>query len=731
MDLIYLFNSLMKRKWLILTGTILAAVAAFFLTFRQEKLYKSVAQIATGFTNSDQVKLKDESFNIYEIDTKFNNLIEALKSPKVLGMTGYNVMLHDLQDPAKSFRRLNAEEKKSDVYRNLNKAKAIERLTSKYNDQKLLSSYDPEDRKILELLKLYKYDLETFRSILFVDRVQRTDFIDIKYRSVNPELSAYIVNQICTEFLRNYETSRNQQTVQNIESLQKLVDKKRVELDEKINNLKLMGTMDASMESSSKLDQIGNFETRLVDEKSILTSATLALQQINIRLADNERTTSQSTAAASSMNNELASIRKQMNDTYADYTASGSSNTELYNKYQKLKSQYKDKLVAMASSTPAAGTSAGASKTDLLQKKSDLEIQIKGAEQNIATYQQKIRELNTGINAVASRSANNLALQKEVELAQQEYESIKSRYDAANNSRIAPMESFRQILYGQPAVEPEPSKRFIIVALAGMSMFVFCCIAIIFFEYIDVSIKTPSNFQRSTDMKLLGIVNHINLHKNSLETIFAEVPSKKNNNSTFRELLRKLRYEMINSNKKIFLFTSNRSGEGKSTIIKALAHSLSLSHKRILIIDTHFPHNTLTKDFNAEGVLEEFNSNDTPLTEEKLRELITTTDIPNVDIIGSTGGEYTPSEVLRNGNLLASLREISTHYDYIMLEGAPLNERSDTKELMKYADTVIIVSSAKSSIKQTDKEVISFLNSLNGKFGGAVLNFVESENINI
>src|ERR1043165_7812807 len=125
MDLIYLLKALLRRKWLIMICTLLAIVGAFALTLNQEKLYKSVAQIATGFTSNDQVKLKDESFNIYEIDSKFGNVIEALKSPRVLGMTGYNMLLHDLQNPGKEFRQLTPEDLKSDVYRNTDKQKAI------------------------------------------------------------------------------------------------------------------------------------------------------------------------------------------------------------------------------------------------------------------------------------------------------------------------------------------------------------------------------------------------------------------------------------------------------------------------------------------------------------------------------------------------------------------------------------------------------------------------------
>lgn len=727
MDLIYLFKALMKRKWLILLGTLIAVAAAFLLTMKQEMLYKSTAQIATGFTSTEQVKLKDESFNIYEIDSKFSNVIESLKSPRVLSMTSYSLLLHDLQNPGKEFRNLTAENKKEAAYSTMNRAKVIEVLTKHYNEEKLLSSYDPEDRKILELLKLFKYDLETLRYVLYAGRVQRTDFIDVTYRSVNPELSAYIVNQIVTEFFRNHESSRNQQTVQNIETLKKLVDQKREELDLKIGNIKTMGTMDVSVESSSKLEQVSNFENRLADEKSIYNSAVLALQQLSGKLSEIEKTTTQNASAAKALSNELSVAKAQMNDAYNEYLSKGSNNTELFNKYQQKKTEYKNKLLSLASASPA---SSGTSQADLTQKKSELELQIKSAERNIQDYEQKIRQLNSSIGAAASRNANNLALQKEVELAQQEYEAVKTRYDAALNNKIAPMDNFRQLLYGQPAVEPEPSKRLIILALSGMSMFVFCCIVIIFMEYIDLSIKTPSQFQRITDLRLLGVVNNINLKKITFENIFQE-ESPKEGNAVFRQLLRKLRYEIDNSGKQVFLFTSARSGEGKSAIITALAHSLSLSHKKVLIIDTHFPHNTLTAEFEASPTLEQFHTVKTAALENQLQSLMSATGIPNVDIIGCQGGEYTPDEILKPGNPLDHMDILKTRYDFILMEGAPLNKRSDTKELMKYAETIIAVVSAKSSVKQTDKESIEFLASLNGKFSGAVLNMVEHENIDI
>jgi succinoglycan biosynthesis transport protein ExoP len=250
-------------------------------------------------------------------------------------------------------------------------------------------------------------------------------------------------------------------------------------------------------------------------------------------------------------------------------------------------------------------------------------------------------------------------------------------------------------------------------------------------EYIDVSIKTPSHFQRAIDLKLLSVINKVNLKKSSLNAVFANEHTKNIPEAVFRENLRKLRFEIESSQAKIFLVTSARPGEGKSTIIKALAHSLSLSKKKVLLIDTNFSHNTLTQQFEASPSLESFTFPDNKYDFSAVKSIIKSTDIEGVDIIGCEGGDYTPAEILGEYNLLVYLKELEQEYDYILLEGAALNQRADTKELLAYTDSIISIVSATSTIKQTDKESIQFLQSLNGKFTGAVLNYVQFDNMNV
>jgi Mrp family chromosome partitioning ATPase len=181
------------------------------------------------------------------------------------------------------------------------------------------------------------------------------------------------------------------------------------------------------------------------------------------------------------------------------------------------------------------------------------------------------------------------------------------------------------------------------------------------------------------------------------------------------------------SGKKTFLITSTESRQGKTTLTQALAYSLSLSNKNVLVIDTNFCNNDLTVQMEAAPTLETFSVPRTELSIDKVKAIVTTYPVSGIEVIGCKGGDYTPSEILPKNNLLNYLSFLTNYYDFILLEGAPLNDYTDSKELAQYVDGVIAVFSSKLALTQVDRESVQFFETLGDKFVGAVLNNVQEE----
>lgn len=727
MDIIYFIKALLKRKWWIIIGTILAVVAAFFFTMGKPRLYSSNAQISTGFTIKDQITLRDENTNIFEADVKFENAIQTMTSPLVISLLSYHLMIHDLTT-GKPFVNLKEQDLKSKEYQGFNKAEGLRICREKLDSLQMLSSYQPEERKLQEYMKLCKYDYESIRKMLNVNRVSRTDYIDVSFRSENPEQSAFVVNTLYQEFIRYYRSLRSERTVENVETFAELVDQKKMELDAKVEALRMYktseGVLNVEAASGSELGLISQLERALLDEKANLNIMNSTLSTLNNQIANvNAGNTAYGSA---NVNNNVVTLRKEINRLNDEKLRTGTTDPEIEEKLKSLRKQ----LQAAESSLPTAGSTTIVSKDELIQRKQTLEGDIHAANQNILTLQQKIRSLKSSLGSYANKEATVGTLQQEVQLAQDEYNKLKEKMNSAIDNRTVPVDNFRQTLKGQPAIKPESSKRIVIMGMAGMAVFMFTTLGIIFKELFDSSIKSPSNFLKSVDLKLIATVNHADLHKYSiLEVLQSKLEDSKairKRQNSFRELLRKLRFEMESSGKSILLFTSTESQQGKTTLVQAVAYSLSLSNKRVLVIDTNFCNNDLTVALDAKPTLETFSVAPEDFSIEKVKEFVTTYTTENIEVIGCKGGDYTPTEILPKNHLLNYLPQLKQHYDFILMEGAPLNDYTDSKELEKYAEGVIAVFNSRATLKQNDKDSIQFLQSLDDKFLGAVLN-----NINV
>ncbi|NLR60202.1 hypothetical protein HGH93_18965 [Chitinophaga polysaccharea] len=728
MDIVYFIKALLKKKWWILLSTIAAVAAAFAFTIGKPKLYASTAQMATGYTTNEQIKLRDENVNLFEADVKFDNVIENINSPLVTGLLSCNLMLHDLTSN-KPFRQLTEQDLKKPVYLSANKEEIVRVCRQKIDSLQILSSSIPEERKILEFMKLYKYDYESIRKMMLVGRLQRTDYINIICYSENPDLSAYAVNTLYKEFIRFYRSSRSERSVENVETFEALVEQKKRELDQKVEALRgyktAQGVLNVETASGNEWDLIKQFEKSLSDERANYNNLQASLNNISTQLAQ----ANSGKPAYSNSNAEIISLRRQINDLNDQYVNGGSTDNALADKIKTQRARLQKAM--LDASTPSGKVS---SKEELLQSKEALEAQVSASRLNISALENKIRNLRSSVGSYANKEATVTSLQQEVTLAQEEYNKLKEKLGSALDNRNVPQDNFRQTLIGQPAFTPESSKRLVIMGMSGMAVFMIACISILFREFMDNSLKSPSIFNRTSDLKLIATINHANLQRYKLLEILqrkADESQWLKRQNIFRELLRKLRYELESSGRKVFLFTSTEPQQGKTTLLQAVAYSLSLSNKKVLVIDTNFCNNDVSVQMEAKPTLEFFSVPPAEFSIEKVKEIVTTYEAPGIEVIGCRGGDYTPSEILPPNHLLNYLPELKQYYDYILMEGAPLNDFTDSRELSVYAEGVIAIFSSHLKMKQIDRESSEFLESLGDKFLGAVLNNVKEDYIEL
>jgi len=728
MDLMFFINALLRKKWVIIICTIAGLCASLLFTFTKKNMYLSAATYSTGFTMKQQVKLNgDDGLNIFEIDQRFKNVIETFKSPVVICMLSYDLMLHDLTEKM-PYTTLTEKEKQKKEYTQVDFEKAKQILQAKHDSKEILKAYDPEENKVFQLIQLYGYDNESILDQLTVDRVAGTDYLNIIFKSENPEMSAFVVNTIGQEFISFFSSITDTRTVQSAEKLDTLAARKKREIDEKTRQLadykKTFNAPNIADKATAALAMQQDQQGKLSDELTKLNGLKADLRSVNQNL---EKLNNSSDPVVGN-NRELLDLQQKNRDLAVELQNKGGDDPVIQKQIDA-----NQRRIAQLQPT-YTGTNDKAEKRKqialLESQKISLLNNIDAENQTIASLQSAVRTYSALAASGAGSDVIAARMQADIDLATKEYERLTGVLQTAESVSVAPEINFKQTLKGQPAIKPERSGRKVIIAIGSLAALMLSSLWIIILDFLDQSVRTSSIFTKTVNVKLLAVANKIDLKNKAVADYFAiNEESRSDKNSGYLENLRKLRFEIESCGKKIILFTSTKQGEGKTTIMEALASSFSLARKKVLLIDTNFSNNSLTEKFDARPALNQFSSNGEAGAGEKMAAARSSTSIPYVDIIGCAESPFSPEELLQKNNLLDRLPEISQQYDYILMEGPSLNEHADTKELLKYSEGVIAVFSAKSVIRQTDKDSIRFLKSQPDKLVGAVLNEVEDDNI--
>lgn len=754
MDLVHIFRILLKRLWLLILIPLVTGAIAYFILKDTKDQYRSHTQVATGFTVREQVQLNEERFSSWEAEQKFSNLIENFKSPVVVGLLSYRLILHDLQKPD-PFRTMEENEDFHKYFSKKDLEKAVVIFKAKLDSLEILNSMNDDERKLIDLLNFYGYDYNTLISQIGVKRVNFSDYIGIEYTSENPQLSAFVVNTYVSEFQRYHQSMQGQRSGKSVEFFASLAGEKKRILDEKREMLRNFQSdsrlLNVDVEGDAKVSQISSLEQERQTAQSALSALEITLRNINRQLNQINNNN-----AGSKRNTKIVALKNRIDRMNARYINTGMRNEQLQDSINVLRDELQGEYAKIE--LGAVGTPEKAIELEEARNQAMVDIDITRG--RIRSLDNQLASLKDSKKDFAGKKSTIQDLEREVELASQEYISAQEKYNAAKNVSLVDTGNIRQVTFGQPALHPEPSKVWIFTSLASVVSLFLCLVVVLVMEYVDLSIRTPQNLEKQTQLQVAGTLNQINVAKLDLYDLFHNT-HKEEGLETFKHLLRKLRYEMEETGKQIFLFTSTKQGEGKSFVIMTLAYSLSLLHKRVLIIDTNFKHNTLTQNLLAKPqntkLLNGYMANgkllltegsekreagstatsaattgtDTTTEESDHYSFISPTHHTNIDIIGSHVTIASPAEILSGKGFTSLMGELKHHYDYIFMEGASLNDYSDTKELIRYAEKVISIFSAQSVLKQLDKDSIRYLKELNGNLMGAVVNKVEHKDLKL
>ena len=746
MDLQYLLNILSRRKWLILTVMLIAAIATYLFVERLEPNYKSSAQLSTGIIDFKGLNVEEDNpfLQKFTVEISFGNLVEFMKSQRNIQFLIYQLLVHDLARDSVNqevpFRSLKHPDENFDL--NTYSDQEIDRLVSTM--RRKLANFenslgDPHLELIFgDLAKAFGYDYENLlKNHLSIDRKNETDFIQVEFKSENPKLSAFAVNTYCNEFLRNYAYLQELDDKTSVSYFRDQVKEKKEELDSvqaELDGFRLnKGIVDLEGQRQAIVSQITQLEQERETVAQKIPSLRANIAKLTKYLAEIDQKSKGNNAESVIANQAIQNLKRQITELETQYIASNYQDDKTRRLLELYRKNYAAQIKRVAELEPRdEDDELDRSDEKLLERRIEKELELKEAEESLASIDRELIRLRQNKLNLVSSDAYVQTLEQKLELLEKEYLQLTSKASDMTIEMESSSYPVKLVTHAQIPEKPEPDHQLILSGFAGMLSGTMCVVLIFFLTFLDVSLNTPHQFEKFTNLSLLASINKIKTKNLDIKKLFSSNGSDPRLEN-FKESMRNLRYIVESSGANKFLFTSTKEQEGKTFLIINLAHVLTLKNKRVLLIDTNFKNNTLTQMSNKD---QDHLLNNSRLIGENdfdqefvSKSIDTQFNLDNVDIIGNRGTHQSPSEVFAGKNFKNFIQKLESNYDYIFLEAASLNKYSDGKELAEFVDKVIAVFAAESEIRQVDRNSINYLKSMGGKFLGGVLNRVDLKNL--
>ncbi|GEM_PF-4720784 len=245
-----------------------------------------------------------------------------------------------------------------------------------------------------------------------------------------------------------------------------------------------------------------------------------------------------------------------------------------------------------------------------------------------------------------------------------------------------------------------------------------------FAEYLNTTIRLPSDIQQNLELPLLGFVPAIPPVVKSFENRgkIAYLASQ----SGSAEAYRSLRTELLLSCSperpcRTVMVTSTNPREGKTTVASNLAITMAQAGYRVLLVDGDLRKPSIHGIFG----LENDHGLSTLLSETgEARVYIKKTEVENLHVLPGGPTPVNPAELLGSRKMRTLMAETGERYDMVVVDGSPVLGVADANILATMVDGVILVIQASKAKRAHVIRARNQLRGVNARLVGAVLNNV-------
>ncbi len=540
---------------------------------------------------------------------------------------------------------------------------------------------------------------------LDVRAVRNTSLIEIRVFSRDPKEAAQIANEVASTYRSHRLTHRLELSESGIKALKKQLDEQEQDVAKAQTNVDRLRT-----------------ELQVPEMLAAGDAPTMLLSAETLRRVEALRIESQ--AELVRQETLLEKLKNTEPDRLAQAIPTTGIQDTLLTSLLEQKTLAEQRLLTLSKDFGPQHTEvikAQATVDDLHSKIQDrvngfllgLDAKVTALRESLNDLQKEVENAKQADLATANRSQPYFQAKRELEERQRYRTLLFTKLAMENTEKDLPKTSMVEIIdQAQPVLKPVKPNKPLNIALGVVIGLVVGVGLAFFIEYLDTSVKTIDDVERSLGAPVLGVIpQNVGLLINE----GAESPHA--------EAYRVLRTNLLFSRKDDKLNTvavvSAGAGEGKSTTVFNLAAVFAQGGNRVLIVDSDLRRPTLHKMLKVTNSIGLTNY---LLKQNKLEEVIQTTSLATLDFMASGKLPSSSLGILSSSQMRDLITELKQHYDFVFFDSPPVMGVSDASILASEVDLTLQVIQYRRYPQPMNIRAKQMIEKVGGNLAGIVLN---------
>jgi polysaccharide biosynthesis transport protein len=641
MEILRLYQALLRRKWIVVESVVFFLLAAAAATFLLPKQY--VAQSKVIVQSSDTTSSILSDLGLEEVALDMANGSDAMQDK--ISLATMRPILEDV----------------------------LWKMQLRDGDDKLL---EPE-----KLITSSIIDDVLARPKLAVTQVQGTSILVLQATSDDAEKSRLMADTFASSYIRNAQEREKEETRQALAFIRSQLGEVQSRLDGALAAIadaqRTEEVIDLDAEVKAAVSRVSDMMYAI--EQSSATMKSLQAQMGESERAQEREGVSLVSPSSIAENPQIRVLREVISDLRQKRQAELLEKTE----------QHPDVLLLNRQIETAEREL-----TLALQEQHELSPELETLRQNYVGEQEKANEIRAGIERLTEQFGSYPDKMRKLSLLKLAADATEKLFQSLQEQEfqiaIAEALTVSDLKFVEPAKKPDKqaSPKLLVNLAAGLAVGLMFGIALVFlFEYVDDSIKGPDELREVWQLPQLGTIPRFG--KRDEPRLILTLPAHDPVAEAFRTIRNGITYATLDKPPRFIAITSTIPGEGKSTVCVNLAVSMARDGKRVILVDSDFRRPTQHRFFQA-------TNNHVGITNVLLGEVDLEAALQDLPVAGLrllAAGPLPPDP----GRLVESLRmrqillDVGRICDVVILDTPPVMVVNDAIVLGRQVDQLILV----------------------------------------